>query len=330
MCRMSLIRLVIVITVLVATCAQAQSASREHGNREVWGFTGPWDARSNASVRAHGGALDAVVSGWIGLDSTTALPILPPPYADTVVALVGKPPRMAIVTTWHGTRFHPTTIRTLARDARRLASAASQLARHAEAQRYAGLVLDFEEHGPADLDGLLRVVRVMRDSARAHGVRVVAMAIPALDTAAYPAGAITSVADYALVMLYDQHWSTSEPGPIASPTWVRDALAMRTREVAAAKLVAAFPLYGYRWTPGKAADPISFADAQRWAAEARVSLSRDESSGTLRARAPGWELWTSDAALLAVHLRVARTLGVERIALWRLGQEDPGVWKILK
>src|SRR6185295_13271195 len=42
----------------------------------VWGFTAPWDARSDTSVRSNASKLDVVVTGWIQLDSVTGQPSL--------------------------------------------------------------------------------------------------------------------------------------------------------------------------------------------------------------------------------------------------------------
>ena len=133
-------------------------------------------------------------------------------------------------------------------------------------------------------------------------------------------------------MLYDQHWSTSGPGPISEPEWVRTVLAGRIAEVGASKIVAALPLYGYRWQskPGTPAEDLSFADAKRIAAQSRVTLRRDEQSETLRGVKPGaWEIWVTDADLLSTLMRRVREAGVTRVALWRIGQEDPAVWQAL-
>jgi spore germination protein YaaH len=231
---------------------------------------------------------------------------------------------MAIVTSWHGDRFHPSSIRSLARDRARLGQVSVTIARHASSMRYGGLVLDFEDLKPSDLDALLRVVRSIADSARKHGVSPIVVAIPAVDTDGYPARPIAQVADFVMPMLYDQHWSTSGPGPISEPTWVRTALAARIAEVGSAKIVAALPTYGYQWRPNRAAENVSFAEARRIAAGSGVRLTRDARSSTLRAVKPGaWELWVTDAMLLTSLVRQTEAAGVRRIALWRLGQEDP-------
>jgi peptidoglycan-N-acetylglucosamine deacetylase len=303
---------------------------RPSSRPELWAFTGPWDPRSDSSLRANAARLDAAVTGWIGLDSVSAQPIIPTLYPDTM-HLAGAPKRMAIVTSWHGDRFHPSTVRALARDDARLGRAAGAIARHAAAMRYVGLVLDLEALERSDLPALLRVVKAIADSAHARHISPIVVAIPAADSA-YPGRAIAGVADLIMPMLYDQHWSTSKPGPISEPDWVRTTLAARIAEVGAARIVAALPTYGYRWQakPGTAAEDVSFADAKRIAAQSGVALTRDARTGTLRGVKPGaWEIWVTDADLLGTLARQAGEAGVTRVALWRIGQEDPGVWHAL-
>ena len=315
--------LVFVIPLAGAACQGAAAARRR--TPELWAFTGPWDAASDASVRANGAGLDAVVTGWIALDSASGLPILPSPYADTV-ARGAAVRRMAIVTSWHGDRFHARSVRRLASDRRLLDRAAGAIAAEAARAGYRGLVLDFETLTPADLPGQLAVVKAITDSAHARGVQPVAVAIPA-DDAAYPAKPLLDVADLVLVMLYDQHWLGSAAGPVAAPEWVRRTLARRVAEAGPERVVAALPAYGYRWRTGQPTEIVTFADARRIAAAERAPLARDASTGTLRAtKAGAWDMWVADAALFATLADEAERLGVRRLALWRLGQEDAALW----
>jgi spore germination protein YaaH len=192
---------------------------------------------------------------------------------------------------------------------------------------YRGVVIDFEGMTPRDLDALLLVTRAVADSVRAHGVHTVVIAVPAGDTAAYPSALLLESADLIMAMLYDQHWSASPPGPIASPDWVARNLGTRVAEVGAARIVAAFPLYGYRWRKSAETEVISFDDARRLTTMTNTPLVREHSSETLHAASPeGWELWVSDRGLLERLVRDARQLGVRTFALWRLGLEDPAVW----
>jgi spore germination protein YaaH len=294
-----------------------------------WGFTGPWDRNSNASVEVHGSSLDRVITGWIALDTTSFRPVQL--YPDSI----GRQPlvasrAMALITTYLGSRFHPEIIRGLGDNAQVSAMTAGLIAALVDSGAYRGVVIDFEGMTSRDLDQLLTVTKAVSDSVRAHGVATVVIAVPAADTAAYPAGLLLQSADFIMPMLYDQHWATSPPGPIAAPDWVNRSLGTRVAEVGAARIVAAFPLYGYRWRRSAPAEVISYDDAHRLTSMTNTPLTRDHASATLHALSPeGWEIWVSDRVLLETLVREARELGVTTFALWRLGLEDPAVWDII-
>ena len=312
---------------LLSGCAHFPS--QPQGAGDYWGFTGPWDRRSDASIERHSASLARVITGWIALDTTSFLPL--EPYGDSIgknPALAGR--TMALITSYHGSRFHPEIIRGLGGNAQATGITAGAIAALVDSGRYLGVVMNFEGMTPRDLDQLLFFTRAVADSVRSHGVSTVVIAVPAGDTAAYPAGLLLQSADLIMPILYDQHWSASPPGPIASPEWVTRNLGTRVAEVGAARIVAAFPLYGYRWRKNADTEVISFEDARRLATMTNTVLIRDNTSATVHARSPeGWELWVSDRVQLETLVREARQLGVRTFALWRLGLEDPEVWNLV-
>ena len=310
----------------VVGVACAHLPSEPNAPVDYWGFTGPWDARSDASVREHGANLARIISGWVALDTTSFLPVQV--YPDTFRHDIMVAPRtMALITSYYGSRFHPEIIRGLGGSPLAAGITAGAIAALIDSTAYRGVVIDFEGMTPRDLDALLAVTRAVADSVRAHGVHTVVVAVPAGDTAAYPSALLLESADLIMAMLYDQHWSASPPGAIASPDWVSRNLGTRVAEVGAARIVAAFPLYGYRWRKSAETEVISFDDARRLTTMTNTPLVRDHSSETLHATSPeGWELWVSDRGLLDRLVHDARQLGVRIFALWRLGLEDPAVW----
>lgn len=311
---------------LAAACA---SLPLGRPTREYWAFTAPWDPRSDSSVRQHASVFDAVVYGWMSLDTVTALPV--PLYDDTLSRHApSSTRRLLLVTDGIGGSFHPDVVRRLATDDALLARAAGQMASHAQAASYQGVILDLEGLSAADRPATAKVVRAFADAAHAHGLSPVAVAVPALDTAGYPAAILRPAADYLVVMLYDEHWSTSPPGPIASPDWVRMALGRRVAESGASHLVAALPIYGYQWPASGPGLPIGYEQARRLAATAGVELTREPQDATLHAVQPGqWTIWVSDAELVRALLGVTDGLGVTHVAFWRLGLEDPALWQAI-
>ena len=309
------------------------SAARARLPVDVWGFTAPWDDRSAASVRCHDHELGVVVSGWLRLDSLTSLPSAV--YPDTMRLPAGTR-RFALVTTYHGSRFHPESVTRLGQDETARARVAGALARLAARHGYDGLVLDFEGLTRNDTTALTLVVQSIADSAHQHHIHPVTIAVVPTDTLVF-ASRHLAPADLLVLMLYDEHWATGVPGPIASPAWVRQGLALRVADVGADRLVAALPVYGYIWrvpVPARPAAPagvLSFADAKRDAARMGFTLARDSASSTLHfGRPDSAEAWVVDATLTGALVATAESLGVRRFALWRLGLEDPGIWQVLK
>ena len=317
---------VVVFLVTIIACTALGGSAQQR--KSFWAFTGPWDALSDASLRANASRLDVAVTGWMALDSLTGEPLLPSAYADTIRLAAGTPRRFALVTSWHGQGFHAASIRALAADRARLARVASRIGQYAQSMRYDGLVLDFETLTGGDVGAQTTVVRAITDSAKAHGVTTIAVAIPAEPDEAYPARELTRVADFVLVMLYDQHWPGSEPGPISAPDWMTRNLSRVVGEVGASRVVAALPLYGYYWAKGKPGVGVSYATAVRNAQRDGIAMSRDSASSTMRGASGrgGPAIWVTDAKLLEQLIQGAERLGVSRFAFWRLGQEDPAVW----
>lgn len=335
--RQSLARFA-VLTGVVA-CAPAAATSTAPGPitvtraarapTSVWGFTAPWDSRSDSSARANASRLDALVSGWIQLDSVSGEPSLL--YPDEPSRSGSPRRRLALVSSWHGRRFHPEMVRRAAADSASLSRMAAHIGEIVQSNRYDGIVLDLEDQTRSDTAAVLAAIHSIGAAARRAGATTVAVAIPAADTAAYPTRIFFPAADAAIVMLYDEHWSTSAPGPVATPDWVRRTLAQRVADVGADRLIAALPLYGYLWRGTQAAEPLSFADARRAAAAANIDLARDPSSRSLHAiQRNVWELWMTDAEQLRTLVDQVTDVGVYRIALWRLGQEDPAVWRVIR
>jgi spore germination protein YaaH len=313
--------------VLLAACAHFPS--QPQSRPAYWGFAGPWDRRSDSSVIEHASSLSQIITGWIALDTTTFKPLLL--YSDSMGNLpIVAPRKTALITSYFGNRFHPEIIRGIGSSPQISASTAGAIAALVDSGGYRSVVIDFEGMTPHDLDQLLTVTKAVADSVRAHGVSTIAIAVPAGDTAAYPAPLLLQPADLIMAVLYDQHWSDSPPGPIAAPDWVMRNLGTRVAEVGAARIVAALPLYGYRWRKSAKTEVISYDDARRLTTMTNTPLLRDHASGTLHALSPeGWEIWVTDRVLLATLVRGARQLGVTAFALWRLGLEDEAVWDLI-
>jgi spore germination protein YaaH len=298
------------VFVVVAVTASQSSPPR------YWGFTAPWDERSDATVEHHGAALGAVIAAWIGLDSGSGMPTML--YPDETPE--SPAPSFAMITNASGGQFHPDAVRRLGADPSHAADSVGRILAHGH---YRGLVIDFEDLKPADTAAYLAAVRALTLAAHAHHVSPVAVTIVGYDSATYPVRRLLAATDKVMIMAYDQHWQTAPPGPIASPDWVTDLVKRRLAQAgSASRVVVALPVYGYRWPAHGPAAVVGFNEASR------SGLVRDSASLNLHATLPdSSQVWFCDAVTLDTLARRVRALGPKTLALWRLGLEDPKMWR---
>lgn len=284
-----------------------------------WAFSDP--SQAEAPVRERAG-FDAALTGWIVIDSATYRPVRP--YIDSL-SLPRGTARLAFITTYQGGRHRPETIRGLATEPEAMRNAASLIVSEAANNGYTGIVLDFAGMTSRDLDALMAVAGAITELAHARNIRPVVMSVPAADTAGYPGQLLASVSDLLLVLSFDQHAQGTAPGSPASPEWFGQKLRARAAEAGSNRIVAALPVDGYRWVRYGDASRVSYREANRLLDRTGSRVERDPVTHTLHARVDDTEVWVSDAELVAILVRGARRMGVNRFVLWRLGGEDPHI-----
>jgi cellulose synthase/poly-beta-1,6-N-acetylglucosamine synthase-like glycosyltransferase/spore germination protein YaaH/peptidoglycan/xylan/chitin deacetylase (PgdA/CDA1 family) len=157
--------------------------------------------------------------------------------------------------------------------------------------------------------------------------------------------AIADNSDRIVLMNYDEHQTTSNPGPIASQPWFVGNLQRVLKLVPKEKIICALGNYGYDWTLSIPKDKkhkpvvlntedLSVSDSWGRASDADADLDLDYD-----AMNPHFEyvdednnerhvVWFLDAVSLLDEMRAARELGLETFALWRLGWEDSSLWNV--
>ncbi|MBA3657338.1 MAG: hypothetical protein H0W69_08300 [Gemmatimonadaceae bacterium] len=307
----------VVATIVVAACVRIPATTQVPVS--WWAFSDPSDPEPTHAMAARRD-IDVALTGWIVIDSATYRPVRP--YVDTA-ALPSGTARLAFITTYQGGRHRPETIRGLGTDPGAIGNGASLIVAEAVRNGYTGLVLDFAGMTARDLDALLSVTGAITDSAHAHNIRPVVIAVPAADTSGYPGQLLAGVSDLLLILSYDHHAEGTAPGSPASPEWFGQKLRARAAEAGSNRIVAAIPVDGYRWIRYGEASRISFVETARLLGRTGSRIERDPVSHTLHAQVDNAEIWVSDSELVNILVRDARRMGVNRFVLWRLGGEDP-------
>ncbi|MDR2394911.1 MAG: glycoside hydrolase [Treponema sp.] len=193
-----------------------------------------------------------------------------------------------------------------------------------------GLHIDFELVPPRDKDTFHSFLAELRNGL---GNKRFTIALPArldtLDNDVYDYEQIEPLVDRILVMAYDEHWATSEPGPIASMDWCKSVAAYALKTIGSEKLIMGLPFYGRTWGSSNLFRAFHFSGIERIKQEHKVTkVRREQRIPTFTYEVPVTvTAYYEDEHSLSARMEMYRTLGVQSIGFWALGQEDPKVWK---
>jgi spore germination protein YaaH len=115
-------------------------------------------------------------------------------------------------------------------------------------ENFDGVQLDFEAIAADDKEAFLLFLAKLKQ--RLKPEKVFSIAVPARRkyvADAYDYKRISSIVDKVFIMTYDQHWSTSKPGPVSSLSWCKEVALYAGKNIPKNKLVMGLPLYGRSW-----------------------------------------------------------------------------------
>jgi len=145
------------------------------------------------------------------------------------------------------------------------------------------------------------------------------------------------VADYVIIMGYDEHWGGGGvAGSVASIGYVRDGIEKTLEDVPAQKIINALPFYTRVWkskdgeVTSEALGMEAAAEFIRkynvptvWDEETCQNYGEIEMSGTL------YQVWLEDAQSIETKLTVMKNLNLGGVAAWQLGLEDKAIWDVI-
>lgn len=145
------------------------------------------------------------------------------------------------------------------------------------------------------------------------------------------------VADYVIIMGYDEHWHGSgDPGSVASLGYVSNGIDKTLESVPKEKVVNALPFYSIFWTT----EGANVTDEYLTLNNTKDFLDRVGQTGEWDEETQQWyvewtsgskkyQLWVEDEDSIMAKLNVMRAKDIAGVAVWRLGYGTPEVWEMI-
>ncbi len=303
------------------------------------GFYVSWDEHSRESLQQHLNELDVVAPQWLALKGSTGeVSIIEDPRANALITSAAKPPAVLPLihnsanAVWNG----PEADKLLA-DPKARQALIDNLVNLAKTRGYAGYMFDLEELSPASLRVYPAFLAQARAALKPLGREVWVTAM--FDREGWPLEKMQAVTDTLVLMAYDEHYGTGDPGPVAGQDWYQKYLAQSFKTLDPSRTVLALGAYGYDWTATKgkatgAAQATTFHEAMVNALDSGSDVSFDEASlnpfyAYKDDAGRDHEVWFLDASSAFNQVKVSDPWHPRGYGLWRMGSEDPGIWSVL-
>ena len=147
------------------------------------------------------------------------------------------------------------------------------------------------------------------------------------------------VADYVIIMGYDEHYGGSqEPGSVASIGFVEEGISTMVQSVPAEKVINAVPFYTRIWeTKGGQvqSQAVGISAVQKFVSDKGAETIWDEEACQNYAEVQDgdsfYQVWMEDAQSLEVKINIMKNYNLGGVAAWKLGYEKghPEVWDVL-
>ena len=310
-----------------------KTAARERSDHPlVFGYYVNWDPASIVSLRINLNHLTHLVPEWLTLANGNG--DLSDESDQTVIKIADDAhlPILAMVTNFRA-GWQADDLHNVLSDPQHRADLVRNIHANLTEHKFAGVNIDFEELRERDRGLLVGFMKELRAELKPDGF-LVSEAVPA-DDPAYDLKHLAELNDYIVPMVYDEHYQSGTPGPVASQDWFETQLERLAKKLPAEKTVIGFGGYGYDWVIGaRGSTEVTFGDIIAAAGQNKAKSSGTKMPKTrccdTSAAEEQHEVWFLDAVTAVNEFQAIGDTGFRGMALWRLGAEDPGVWTVLK
>ena len=295
------------------------------------GFYVNWDIQAKYSLDQNASRMNMVLPEWLFIQDTADVVSID---IDLSALEIMRKNHLAIVpmlsnyfkNVWNGKNVH----RIITSPERR-SKLIKSLIEVLDKYKFNGVNIDFEELSYEKTDEyLVTFMKELHHELSKRGYLVTQDIAPFNED--YNVEELSKYNDFLFLMGYDQHNSTSEAGPVAAQNWLEAGLGDLCKKVPSDKVVLCIAAFGYDWQDGFQGEDVTYQEAISTALESEGKVKYDNNTYNLDYtyyddNNKVHQVYFSDAATAFNAMRTAADFETSGVAIWRLGSEDPRIWK---
>lgn len=200
-----------------------------------------------------------------------------------------------------------------------------------------GINLDVEGIKPSAGPHYVQFIRELSVDCRKNGIVLsVDSYVPSAYTEFYNRAEQGRVADYVIIMGYDEHYAGSEMGSVASLGYERKGIEDTMSVVPPEKIISAIPFYTRLWKEDGdevTSKAMGISSAKKWVEENDVELYWQEELGQyygeLEKDGVKHYIWMEEEESIGKKMDLIRENNLAGVACWKLGFEPAQIWDVI-
>lgn len=202
-----------------------------------------------------------------------------------------------------------------------------------------GINVDFEQISMDCGEHYIEFIRELSIPCRQNGIVLsVDNYVPTGYTDHYDREEQGVVADYVIIMGYDEHYAGSDQaGSVASINFVEEGIEKTVNQVPANKVINAIPFYTRIWETKEgqlSSQAVGMDVAEEFISNHNIQVEWNEETcqnyGEYTDGTSLFQVWLEDESSIEVKLNIMDKYQIGGVASWRLGYEKPEIWDVIE
>jgi len=203
-----------------------------------------------------------------------------------------------------------------------------------ETEKFDGLNIDFENIPPRSGEAFLSFLRELRAGLPANKMLTIALyaRVRKISNDVYDYETIKPLVDRIFIMAYDEHWGGGPAGPVSTIQWCRRVANYALSVIGTEKLIMGIPLYGRAWASQNHHRALIHTTTERLKNTHNVTdVKRENGTPFFDYDANvSVKVYYEDEYSISARFVMYKSMNINKIGFWRLGQETLRVWDILR